>query len=245
MSGLAKVDDYTFTTVLTKRSGYFMTELGLWPFWVVDQKVIASTGEDVWFTKPGDANWQRAVSHDRASAGPIDGLSTRANLVRRRDRQARPSSCRGAAGHQRAGHPVRIRRFQPPSVTGARASPPPRPRAYTSDSKLKSQLELVPIGLTFWVGFNLRTGPLPTSKPARPGGARSARRSTATRWSTRLQPEDRLRRRDRRPDQAKACRVTLATEPTRNANFDAAAGQGRVQDVGPQWIEVKGLNYNV
>src|SRR5947209_11064888 len=28
MSGLAKVDDYTLTTTLSKRSGYFMTELG-------------------------------------------------------------------------------------------------------------------------------------------------------------------------------------------------------------------------
>ncbi|MGH7765377.1 MAG: ABC transporter substrate-binding protein, partial [Candidatus Dormibacteraceae bacterium] len=30
---------------------------------------------------------------------------------------------------------------------------------YTSDPKLKDQLSLIPIGLTFWVGFNLKTGP--------------------------------------------------------------------------------------
>src|SRR4029077_11827066 len=52
LSGLAKVDDYTFTSTLTKRAGYWTTLVGLWPFWLVDQKVIASAGEDVWFTKP-------------------------------------------------------------------------------------------------------------------------------------------------------------------------------------------------
>jgi oligopeptide transport system substrate-binding protein len=52
LSGLTKVDDYTLQVLLTKRSGYFLTLTGLWPFWLVDQKVIASAGEDVWFTKP-------------------------------------------------------------------------------------------------------------------------------------------------------------------------------------------------
>jgi oligopeptide transport system substrate-binding protein len=52
MSGLAKTDDYTFTATLTKRAGYFTTLVGLWPFWLVDQKVVASAGENAWFTKP-------------------------------------------------------------------------------------------------------------------------------------------------------------------------------------------------
>src|SRR4029077_15819132 len=52
LSGLTKVDDYTLQVLLTKRAGYFLTLTGLWPFWLVDQKVIASAGEDVWFTKP-------------------------------------------------------------------------------------------------------------------------------------------------------------------------------------------------
>src|SRR5207237_8387975 len=30
---------------------------------------------------------------------------------------------------------------------------------YTTDTKLKSQLELVPVGTTFWVGVNLKSGP--------------------------------------------------------------------------------------
>src|SRR6202011_5213949 len=52
LSGLVKVDAYTFTATLIKRAGYSLTLLGLWPFWVVDRKVIASAGDQVWFTKP-------------------------------------------------------------------------------------------------------------------------------------------------------------------------------------------------
>ena len=52
MSGLTKTDDYTFTAALTKRAGYFTTLVGLWPFWVVDQKVVTSAGDNAWFIKP-------------------------------------------------------------------------------------------------------------------------------------------------------------------------------------------------
>src|SRR2546429_260642 len=40
MNGLSKVDDTTLTVTLGKPASYFLTEVGLWPFWVVDQKVI-------------------------------------------------------------------------------------------------------------------------------------------------------------------------------------------------------------
>ena len=52
LSGLVKVDAYTFTSTLTKPAGYWYTVVGLWPFWVVDSKVIAAAGDNVWFTKP-------------------------------------------------------------------------------------------------------------------------------------------------------------------------------------------------
>jgi oligopeptide transport system substrate-binding protein len=35
MTGLVKLDDYSFTTTLTKPAGYWTTTVGLWPFWVV------------------------------------------------------------------------------------------------------------------------------------------------------------------------------------------------------------------
>src|SRR5438552_7413298 len=52
LSGLAKVDDYSFSSTLSKRAGYWTTLVGLWPFWVVDRKVIASAGDATWFTRP-------------------------------------------------------------------------------------------------------------------------------------------------------------------------------------------------
>src|SRR6267142_933273 len=52
LSGLAKLDDYSFTTTLTRPAGYWTTTVALWPFWVVDSKVITSAGDGVWFTQP-------------------------------------------------------------------------------------------------------------------------------------------------------------------------------------------------
>jgi oligopeptide transport system substrate-binding protein len=40
---------------------------------------------------------------------------------------------------------------------------------YTTDPKLKSQLSLVPSATTFWVGFNLRSGPFAGIDAGRPG----------------------------------------------------------------------------
>jgi len=37
--------------------------------------------------------------------------------------------------------------------------PPAAAVRYTTDAKLKSQLQLVPAGLTFWAAFNISTGP--------------------------------------------------------------------------------------
>ena len=52
MSGLVKLDAYSFTTTLTQPAGYWLTSVALWPFWIVDSKVIATAGDNVWFTNP-------------------------------------------------------------------------------------------------------------------------------------------------------------------------------------------------
>src|SRR5437879_4167378 len=51
MSGLRTLDDYTLEVTLVKRAAYFQTETGLWPFWLVDKKGIASARDAVWFNK--------------------------------------------------------------------------------------------------------------------------------------------------------------------------------------------------
>src|SRR5258706_3240773 len=53
LGGLTKTDAYTVVATLSAAAGYWLTEVGLWPYWIVDQKVVSSAGEDVWFTQPG------------------------------------------------------------------------------------------------------------------------------------------------------------------------------------------------
>jgi oligopeptide transport system substrate-binding protein len=158
LSGLAKVDDYTFTSTLTKPAGYWFAEVGLWPFWVVDRKVIASAGEDVWFTKPetliGSGPFRMTA---RAAGQSLDfepvaawfggktGALKRVHIDVLADPEAQvakyESGVYSLIGYARQG-------LSPASAV-----------RYTSDPKLTSQLQLVPAGLTFWIGFNLKSGP--------------------------------------------------------------------------------------
>ena len=52
LSGLTKIDDRTVQVVLARAAGYWLTEVGLWPMWLVDRKVVTSAGNDVWFARP-------------------------------------------------------------------------------------------------------------------------------------------------------------------------------------------------
>src|SRR5260370_4567440 len=53
MTGLKKIDDYSFSATLTDPAGYWYTEVALWTAWVVDKKAItAGGGDDKWFTDP-------------------------------------------------------------------------------------------------------------------------------------------------------------------------------------------------
>src|SRR6266851_951761 len=51
MTGLKKIDDYSFSATLTAPAGYWYTEVALWTAWVVDQKVVTAAG------KATDSNW--------------------------------------------------------------------------------------------------------------------------------------------------------------------------------------------
>src|SRR6185312_16049905 len=52
LSGLRAADDYTVVATLTAPAGFWLVELGLWAAAVIDQKVVASKGEDTWWTTP-------------------------------------------------------------------------------------------------------------------------------------------------------------------------------------------------
>lgn len=158
MSGLAKLDEYTLTATLQNPSGYFFAEVGLWPFWVVDQKVIASAGEDSWFAKPETLVGSGPFKMTARTPGQSMDFAPVANWYG------------GKTGALTAVH-VEVVSDTTAQVTqyesgvysligyGRQGLPPAAATRYTRDPKLKGQLNLVPIGLTFWVGFNLKTGP--------------------------------------------------------------------------------------
>lgn len=158
LSGLAKIDAYTLTATLSKASGFFLTEVGLWPFWIVDQKVITSAGEEAWTAKP-----QTLVG-----SGPFQMTARVAGQSM--DFQPVAGWYGGSTGKLTHVHveivadaPAQVSQFEAGVFSlvgyGRQGLPPTAATRYTSDPKLKAQLTLVPLGLTFWVGFNLRSGP--------------------------------------------------------------------------------------
>jgi oligopeptide transport system substrate-binding protein len=158
MSGLVKLDAYSFTTTLTKPAGYWLTTVALWPFWLVDSKVIATAGDNVWFTNP-----QTLIG-----SGPF--RMTAHSTGQALDFEPVPQWYGGSTGRITHVHidviadqSVQISRYESGlySLIGyARQGLPPTAAVrYTTDPKLRSQLQLIPSGLTFWAGFNLSKGP--------------------------------------------------------------------------------------
>jgi oligopeptide transport system substrate-binding protein len=242
MSGLAKVDDYTLTATLTRPAGYFLTEVGLWPFWAVDQKVIAAAGEDAWTTKP----------ETLVGSGPfrmtarVPGQSI--------DLQPVASWYAGSTGKLTRVHvdvvadaSTQVAQYESGVFSlvgyGRQGLPPSAATRYTSDAKLKSQLDLVPIGLTFWVGFNLKTGPFAGVDAGKAG--RHA-------FSTAI---DRATLVDALCNQKTACVAAtggliskglkgyLGNDVDTNAKFDAAAAKAEYKAWDPTGAKVKNLTY--
>ena len=242
LSGLVKVDDLTFTATLTKKAGYFITELGLWPFWLVDQKVIASAGEDAWFTKPetlvgsGPFRMTARVPGQSMDFQPVagwyggsTGKLTQVHIEVVPDAAAQVTQYESGV-FSLIGY-------------GRQGLPPAAATRYTSDSKLKSQLNLVPIGLTFWVGFNLRSGPFAGVDAGRAG--RHA-------FSTAI---DRTALVDALCNQKTACVAAtggviskglqgyLGDGTDANATYDAAAAKAEYTAWDPTGSKVKNLTY--
>ncbi|MDQ6878980.1 MAG: peptide ABC transporter substrate-binding protein [Candidatus Dormibacteraeota bacterium] len=242
MSGLAKVDDYTFTTTLTRPAGYWYTVVALWPFWVVDQKVISAAGDNAWFTKPETLIGSGAFRMTARSAGQS------------LDFEPVPAWFGGSTGvitHVHidvlADQDAQVARYESGvySLIGyARQSLSPAAAVrYTSDSKFKSQLQLVPAGLTFWAGFNLKTGPFAGVDAGRAG--RHA-------FSTAI---DRAELAAAVCNQGTDCVAAtggliskglagyIGDGADTNTKFDAAAAKAEYQAWDPKGTKVKGLAY--
>ena len=158
LSGLVKVDDYRFSSTLIKRAGYWTTLVGLWPFWIVDRKVIASAGEDVWFTKPetliGSGPFRmtaRAVGQS-LDFGPVPAwYGGKTGALQRIHIDVLPDPSVQVTRYESGGYSL--------IGYGRQSLQPAAAVRYATDPKLSAQLQLVPAGLTYWVGFNIKTGP--------------------------------------------------------------------------------------
>ena len=241
LSGLTKVDAYTVTTMLTKPAGYWLTEVALWPFWLVDQKVVKAAGEDVWYTQPetliGSGPFKLTARQAGASLdfAPVAGWYG------------------GSTGALKRVHvdvlsdlDSQVSRYQSGVYSvvgyGRQTLTPTAAVHYLTDAKLSSQLHVVPAGVTYWVGFNMQNGPFA-------GDAGKAGRHA---FSTAI---------DRKAlAQAVCSGGTTCIEATGgviskglagylgdgadvNAKFDAAAAKAEYQAWDPNGAKVKNLTY--
>jgi len=158
LSGLTAVDDYTLQVLLTKRAGYFLTLIGLWPFWLVDQKVIASAGEDVWFTKPetligsGPFRMTAHATGQSLDFQPVSGwYGGKTGALTKIHVEVMPDLSQQVSEYESGVFTL--------IGYGRQGLAPAAATRYTTSATLKSQLTLVPSGTTFWVGYNLKSGP--------------------------------------------------------------------------------------
>ena len=168
MSGLVKVDNYTLQVTLAKRAGYFQVETGLWPFWLVDQKVIAAAGENRWTTRPdslvgsGPFQMTARTSGQSMDLEPVTGwYGGKTGRLTHVHVDVLADTAAQVAKYEAGVYSLIGYGRQPLSPDAA--------TRYTTDPKLKDQLTLVPSGTSFWVGFNLRSGPFAGTDAGRPG----------------------------------------------------------------------------
>ncbi len=241
LSGLTKTDDYTVVVTLNQAAGYWLTEVGLWPMWLVDRKVVTAAGEDLWYTKPetliGSGPFRLAahVVGQSLDFTPVSGwYGGSTGAIKHVHVAIETDAAVQVTGYEHGVY----------SLIGYGRQPlaPATAVRYTTDAKLKDQLHLLPLGLTYWVGFNMQTGPFAGD------GGKAGRHA----FSTAI---------DRKALVDAVCSAgTTCTEATGgvvskglagylgdgadpNAKFDAAAAKKEYAAWDPTGTKVKGLAY--
>ena len=158
MSGLTKIDDYSFSATLTAPAGYWYTEVALWTAWVVDQKVISVAGDQKWYTDPStyigsgpfkvtartpkqSLDFQPVANWYGGSTGALKNIHIEIVADQKAQLTKYESGNYSLIGFANQG-------LTPEDVI-----------RYNSDPQLKLQLTLQPSARTTWIGFNLKTGP--------------------------------------------------------------------------------------
>jgi ABC-type oligopeptide transport system substrate-binding subunit len=158
LSGLAKLSDSSFKTTLVRPTGSWYTIVGLWPFWLVDQKVITVAGDNAWFTTTDTLIGSGPFRMTARSPGQSLDFDPVSKWY---------GGSTGAITHVHidvvADMDAQLARYESGVYSligyGRQSLSPAAALRYTNDSKLKSQLQLIPAGTTYWVGFNIKTGP--------------------------------------------------------------------------------------
>src|SRR6266581_2097141 len=163
MSGLKKIDDYSFSATLSEPAGYWFTEVALWTAWVVDKKVVDSVGDSKWWTDPatiiGTGQFKMTARTAKQSAdfepvanwwGGSTGTLKKVHIEIVADQKAQLTKYE-SNGYSLIG-------FANQSLT------PEDVIRYNSDPQLKKQLNLQPAARTTWIGFNMCEG---TGKPSK------------------------------------------------------------------------------
>ncbi|HEV2034325.1 MAG TPA: peptide ABC transporter substrate-binding protein [Candidatus Dormibacteraeota bacterium] len=159
MTGLKRIDDYSFSATLSAPAGYWYTEVALWTAWVVDQKAItAGGGDNTWFTNlttfVGSGQFKMTGRVPKTSLdfepvanwyGGSTGALKKVHIEVIADQKA--SLTKYESGN------FSLIGFMNQNLT------PEDVIRYNSDPQLKAQLTLQPAARTTWIGFNLKTGP--------------------------------------------------------------------------------------
>jgi len=175
MSGLKKIDDYSFSATLSAPAAFWFTEVALWTAWVVDQKVVLAAGkatESNWASDPSTAIGTGAFKMSaRTPKQSIDFVNT-------------PNWWAGSTGNITKVH-IEIVADQKAQLTKYESNgysligfanqslTPEDVIRYNSDPQLKHQLTLQPAARTSWIGYNMCEGagkPVPTCTKASPFG---------------------------------------------------------------------------
>ena len=241
MSGLAMVDATSFTATLVKQAGYFPTLAGLWPFWVVDQKVITSAGEDAWSTKPdtlvgsGPFRMTARTPGQSMDFEPVSGwYGGKTGVITHVHAQVVADLAAQVTQYESGVFSL--------VGYGRQALSPEAATRYVGDAKLEAQLALVPLGSTFWVGFNMRSGPFV-------GDAGRAGRHAFSQAIDRKALANAVCNSGTSCDVAtggvvsKGLRGYLGDGQDHGVKFDATAAKAEYSAWDPNGAKVKGLNY--
>ncbi len=243
LRGLAKVDDTTFTATLVRPIPYFVTEAGTWPFWLVDRNVIATAGGSLWTARPdtlvGTGPFRMTartpgVSMDFAPVTGWYGGKTTGRLTRVHV-EVVPDADTAVAQFEAGA--ISLYGYARQALTAAAG------KRYTGDAHLKSEVSLVPLGVTTWVGFSLRGGAFAGADAGRAG--RHAFSTAIDRGAL----VDAMCNSRTLCDAAtgglvaKGLAAYLGDGADSGAKFDAAAAKAEYAAWDPTGAKVKGLTY--